>query len=538
MFDFGKVKAPYPGLRPFEAHESAIFFGREGHTGRLLEILQREHFLSVIGPSGCGKSSLVRAGLLPGLATGALGCGSEWRIAILRPGTNPLLALAQALLTRHALGRELLGEENLPQEEKEVTAHAALVAAELRLGAEGLTRRVQIAIKRQPEGATPLNLLLLVDQFEEIFTYADTPDADADDTKAFVDLLLAASKDAASRVYVTLTMRSDCLGHCVRFLELPEAINRAQFLIPRLSHEEMRRAICEPARVFGGKVADALADELTLNVDHNSDQLPILQHALARMWQVAERKNPEAPLLDADCAGEVGGVAEALNRHANEVLASLNPAQQALVESLFQAITARRDNGQEVRCPQTLAAIAAWIGVAAEELKPAISAFAAPDVSFLHHGRELTENSVVDLTHEALIRQWRQLRNWVADEYLRGEGYRRWSQRAFEWKNNGNLLGGAELARAFAWWNPTEDSAAWQPSPHWAARYSSASGEALDEEIRHTRDFLLKSREEEQSQQTNAREQKEAEAATALQRDDQEKIANASKWRLENSLRF
>ncbi len=99
MFEFKEVKAPYPGLRPFEPHESEIFFGREGHTDRLLEILQREHFLAVIGPSGCGKSSLVRAGLLPGLASGALGTGSDWRLALLRPGGQPMLALAQALLS-------------------------------------------------------------------------------------------------------------------------------------------------------------------------------------------------------------------------------------------------------------------------------------------------------------------------------------------------------------------------------------------------------------------------------------------------------
>src|SRR5262247_3323134 len=110
MSEVLEVTAPYPGLRPFEPHESEIFFGREGHTDRLLEILQRERFLAVIGPSGCGKSSLVRAGLLPGLASGALGTGSDWGLALFRPGSQPLLAMAQALLGVHALGRELLGE--------------------------------------------------------------------------------------------------------------------------------------------------------------------------------------------------------------------------------------------------------------------------------------------------------------------------------------------------------------------------------------------------------------------------------------------
>ncbi|HMZ01610.1 MAG TPA: hypothetical protein PLU79_18325, partial [Burkholderiaceae bacterium] len=98
MFEFKPVERPYPGLRPFEAHEAEIFFGRERHTDRLLTILQRERFLAVIGPSGSGKSSLVRAGLLPGLAMGSLGTGSDWRIALLRPGDRPMRSLAAALL--------------------------------------------------------------------------------------------------------------------------------------------------------------------------------------------------------------------------------------------------------------------------------------------------------------------------------------------------------------------------------------------------------------------------------------------------------
>lgn len=161
MFDYRPVAAPYPGLRAFEPHESEIFFGREGHTDRLLEILQRERFLAVIGPSGCGKSSLVRAGLLPGLASGALGTGSGWRLALFRPGGDPLLALAQALLGPHALGRELVGEARLPKDAEDITADVALVAAELRRGHEGLAGLLEAA--RRPEHAAPLNLLILVD---------------------------------------------------------------------------------------------------------------------------------------------------------------------------------------------------------------------------------------------------------------------------------------------------------------------------------------------------------------------------------------
>jgi WD40 repeat protein len=525
MFEFREVTAPYPGLRPFEPYESEIFFGRKGHTNRLLEILQRERFLAVIGPSGCGKSSLVRAGMLPGLASGALGTGSDWRLALLRPGAQPMLALAQALLGRYALGPELVGEARLPKDADEVTADAALAAAELRRGAEGLASLMQTAASRLPEGSAPFDLLVLVDQFEEIFTYASALGAEADESEDFVKLLLASRADVASRIYVVLTMRTDFLGNCVRFLDLPEAINRAQYLTPRLNREEMERAIVGPARVFGGDVDPDLVPGLIASISHDSDQLPILQHALARMWRAAEEENHDSPLIDTDCTDAVGGVAEALNRHADEVFTSLTPEQQALTEILFRAITERRESaGQDVRRPQTLAAIAEWANVIVEDLKPVIATFAAPDVSFLHYGRELVNKSVIDLTHEALIRQWARLRDWVANEHQRGQGYRRWSQRAVDYQEGtSNLLTGGDLARALEWWDPGVEQSGWQPSTHWARRYSVLQGNEAVDEFEWTRQFLIASRDEEQRRREEAQRRLEEQAKAERQRADRER---------------
>ena len=540
MFEIRPVETPYPGLRPFEPHESEIFFGRDGHRSRLLEILQRERFLAVVGPSGCGKSSLVRAGLLPGLASGALGTGSDWRIALLRPGGQPLLALAQALLGAYALGDELVGKDRLPKDAEDVTADVALIAAELRRGKEGLSCLVQTAAARRPETAEPFNLLVLVDQFEEIFTYAATAGGTDDEAETFVNLLLATRADAACRVYVALTMRTDFLGQCVDYSDLPEAINRAQYLTPRLNRKELEQAIVGPARVFGGDVETGLVDKLIASIHQDSDQLPILQHALARMWQVAEPLNPDSPVLDAKIAEAVGGVDGALDRHANDVLASLTGDRQALAEKLFRAITERRENGgQDVRHPQTLAAIADWAGVPAESLEPVIEAFAVPEVSFLHYGRELTDNSVIDLTHEALIRQWAKLGEWVADEYRRGLGYQRVSQRAAEYRDgiNGRLTGG-DLVRAMEWWNPRDEkplspegrgvtgegsNTGWQPTPPWAQRYSEAKAGALDEEFKLTRQFLIDSRDAEQLKREAEQKRLEQQAEAERQRADKEK---------------
>jgi WD40 repeat protein len=163
--------------------------------------------------------------------------------------------------------------------------------------------------------------------------------------------------------------------------------------------------------------------------------------------------------------------------HADAVLDNLPDEQQALAETLFRAITERRDGGQDVRQPQRLGDIAQWAGVAVDALIPVVQAFAAPEVSFLHYGRELAGNSVIDLTHEALMRQWGRLQGWLAEEYQRGQNYRRWSARALEYRDGrGSLLSGGDLVRALEWWNPAADEAEereprWQPTPHWASRY-------------------------------------------------------------------
>ena len=169
MFEPREPHRPYPGLRPF---------GREAHTSRLIDILHRERFLSVVGPSGAGKSSLVRAGLLPALALGWPGEVSDWRIAELRPGDRPLRRLAEVLLKPEVLGREL-GEFDTASIDSDSAATttataaspepstlAALLEADLRAGPTALAELVADADRARP-GQPPFHLLVLVDQFEE-----------------------------------------------------------------------------------------------------------------------------------------------------------------------------------------------------------------------------------------------------------------------------------------------------------------------------------------------------------------------------------
>src|SRR4051794_16324879 len=266
--------SPYPGLRAFRADESDIFFGREEQTDCLLERLQRSHFLAVVGPSGCGKSSLVRAGMIAALESGFMAdAGSRWRVAEMRPGDRPISRLAGALSASQTWASERAASAE----------ETVFLEAGLRRGPLGLTEMLQETLL-----ATNTNLLLLVDQFEEIFRFREK--GDRDEADAFVALLLATSQQREARVYVVITMRSDFLGDCTLFKDLPEAINGSQYLTPRLTRQQCRAAIGGPAKVFGGDLEPALVNRLLNDFGPDPDQLPLLQHALMRMWTRATER--------------------------------------------------------------------------------------------------------------------------------------------------------------------------------------------------------------------------------------------------------
>lgn len=272
MMESKKVVNPFPGLRPFETDEYGLFFGREGQSDALIERLQRSHFLAVVGTSGSGKSSLVRAGLLPALRGGMMaGAGSGWRIAIMRPGNDPIGNLANALAEKDVL---LEAGGGLPPAEAE-----AVIEATLRRGSLGLVDAARQARLQDHE-----KLLVVVDQFEELFRFraARSLSSTGDDASAFVKLLLEASEQRELSIFVVPTMRSDFLGDCAQFQGLPEAINDGQYLIPRMTRDERRFAITGPVGVKRCKITEPLVNRLMNDVGDNPDQLPILQHALMR----------------------------------------------------------------------------------------------------------------------------------------------------------------------------------------------------------------------------------------------------------------
>ncbi|MFH0340853.1 MAG: hypothetical protein ACHBNF_01740, partial [Chromatiales bacterium] len=464
----------YPGLRPFKREESDIFFGREQHVDQLLEKLGQHHFLAVVGTSGCGKSSLVKAGMLPALEAGFLAqAGAHWYVADLRPGHQPVWALATSLLVSQAFGATRGTEpESL-----------ALLHATLRRGPLGLVEA--LCETPLPERA---NLLVLVDQFEEIFRYRR--DIDSQEADAFVALLVASVKQREVNVYIALTMRSDFLGDCAVFFDLPETINESQFLAPRLTRDQRAAAITEPARVFGGDVEPGLVNQMLNDMGADPDQLPLMQHALMRMWELASGAHSDDQtaqgvgangigrvVLSLEHYRSVGGFLQALSSHADEALAELkDDRQKQVAERIFKRLTKREEGERDTRDPTTLRALVGITEAPVEEVIRVINVFSQPGRSFLTPYLETSPtpalDTIIDISHESLIRQWETLKNWVIDEAKSADTYLRLEETARLYRaKNADPYRGLDLQGALEW-RKTE-----RPTDAWAKRYGAKGKE-------------------------------------------------------------
>jgi energy-coupling factor transporter ATP-binding protein EcfA2 len=261
------ARNPFPGLRPFSAAEASLFFGRQQQIKDLVARLGETSLVAVAGTSGCGKSSLVLAGLLNELAhRRATGAGIEWHPIVLSPGNHPIGNLAKQL------GRAL------HRDGTDSDVRIGPLYGMLKLGGLGLVDAVRAA-QLNPQA----RVIVVVDQFEELFRLNRL--TDPEEASAFVKLLLNAANDSESPVSVVLTLRSDALGNCADFRDLPQAINRGQFLVPKLNREQRKQAIVKPIESLGYQMAPRLVQRVLNDVSDSFDDLPIMQHALTRTWQ-------------------------------------------------------------------------------------------------------------------------------------------------------------------------------------------------------------------------------------------------------------
>lgn len=454
---------PFPGLRPFDAEEGHLFFGREKEIGDLLRRLGSHRFLSVTGTSGCGKSSLVRSGLIPSLHSGLMvKTGSSWRIAVMRPGEDPIGHLAAALDHPDVLGQ---GGEL-------ASTSRVLLEATLRRGSLGIVDAV-----RQAHLLPYENVLIVVDQFEELFRFRRSGDIPRDEAVAFVKLLLEATQQKTFPAYVVLTMRSDFIGDCMRYPGLPEAVNEGQYLVPRMTRDGLRLAITGPVAVAGEEIAPRLVLRLLNDVGDNQDELPLVQHVLMRTWDHWSRHGQHGTPIDLANYEAVGTFKNALSIHAEEAYEATGSERgKRNAERIFRALTDTFTDPRGVRRPTSVADLAAICEVPEAEVIEVVEVFRRPGRSFLMPPASvpLTPDVVVDLSHESLMRCWTRLITWAEQERASTAMYVRLSREA-TWYEEGaaGLWDDPELELGLRWRREN------RPTEAWARRYSDTFDRAM-----------------------------------------------------------
>jgi WD40 repeat protein len=332
-----------------------------------------------------------------------------------------------------------------------------------------------IDIYQQAQLGEGVNLLVVVDQFEELFRYRQlrTGQQDAiysasEEATAFVNLLLEAKQQNTYPIYIVLTMRSDFLGDCAQFPGLTEAINAGQYLVPRMTREERRAAISGPIGVSGAEISPVLLTRLINDVGDNPDQLSILQHALNRTW-ARWKFQGGGGMLDLPHYEAIGTMAHALDQHAEKAYAELDTERkQQLCEKIFKALTDKATDSRGVRRPTTLSTLCALTDATAAEITAVIDVFRTPSRSFLMPpiGEPLRAETVIDISHESLMRVWQRLMAWADAEAQSAQTYHRLAETSMLHKaGRARLWQDPDLQVALDW------RAKEQPNETWAHRY-------------------------------------------------------------------
>ncbi|CAN5660653.1 hypothetical protein BH18ACI5_BH18ACI5_00630 [soil metagenome] len=495
---------PFPGLRPFEASETHLFFGRDGQSSEIVARLERRRFVAVVGTSGSGKSSLVRAGLLPMLEGGFMpGAGSFWRFAVMRPRDDAIRSLSLALA-----GPTVLGGDTADS-----SLRGPVIEAVLRRSSRGLIDAFTQARLESNE-----NLLVVVDQFEELFRFRQLgAGKQSDDGAAFVSLLIEAARQREHPIYVVLTMRSDFLGDCAHFRDLPETLNDGQYLIPRLNREQRRAVIEGPIAVSGAAIAPRLTQRLLNDAGENPDVLPVLQHALMRTWDQWKAAGALTRPIDLEHYVAVGGMANALSRHADQAyleLAAIAGAQ-AMAQTMFRSLCERGADYREVRRPTRLVDLCEIAHADIASMTKVIDAFRSGGRTFIMPGwpAQLDPETVIDISHESLIRQWQMLRDWVQQEARSAALYQRLRQTSQLWPENAALWRNPDLERALIW--EREEA----PGAAWAARYGTREEFARAIEFLRASETASREENERNAEATRLANERELEMRTQRERE-------------------
>lgn len=428
----GPSVCPFRGLQVFEEENAEFFFGREALAQHLVEALREDRFLAVSGPSGSGKSSLVRAGVIPRIRAGALPGSAAWDILLFKPGTHPLDTLAAQVVP-------LLGAQLDP-----IAARDSLLGS-FRRDERGLHNAVQVAVAGAPPGK---RVLVIADQFEEVFTLC----RDETERAAFISNLLYAASIPGGQTLAILTLRSDFLGRCTQYPDLAARLSRLALVGP-MDQSDLRRAMTAPAEKVGLFYEKGLVETILDDLGSEPGLLPLLQHTLLELW---ERRR--GAWLTTDAYHEIGGVRGALSKRADAIYASLTPAQQHAARSILLRLTQPGEGSEDTRRHVELTELLPEPAHAADSLQ-VIQQLA--DARLLTTSKDEHGAEIVDVSHEALIRNWPLLRGWIDTDREALRTQQRVTEAAAEWaaqkRDPSYLYRGARLAAAEEWSNAHPD---------------------------------------------------------------------------------
>lgn len=379
------AECPYRSLEPFDEAHAAYFFGRDDLIAALTAAAQTQPFIAVVGPSGSGKSSVVRAGLIPSLRRDA----TPWRHILFTPRKAPLEELARALV-------DLKGVEGFGQRQRDIGDLAALLAHE-----PGAIRRALTEIQADQPA---VQLLLVADQFEEIYA----PGVPAAAQQQFITALLAAA-EADPRIHVLIAVRADFYNLILADPQLSRWVDKHQVSVPPLAAEDLRAAIEAPAHLKGRRFQPGLVDRIVRDALGQPGSLPLLQFALAGLWQ---RQTATGELTHA-AYDALGGVAGALSQAAETTYQAYAQGRQAeLLGHLFVRLVQPGVNTQDARRRVARQELEASFEGAATPIWQVIGDLAAARLLVVDRD-PATHEETVEVAHESLVRNWPRLSAWV-----------------------------------------------------------------------------------------------------------------------------
>lgn len=416
---------PYKGLEYFDFNDEdpKYFFGREALTEQLLDRVRTNNFIALVGASGNGKSSVLRAGLLHQLNLGKIEGGKHWRIRIARPDRKPLRNLARSFVD--------------PDAPDDVQARQLNNAEELlEKGANGL--RCLVETDKAPK------TVLVIDQFEEAFTRCE----DLAERERFFACLMQALAETDDRLCLVIAMRADFVGKCFErvYSGLSVCLRQSIAVLP-MEPDELKSAICKPAEQVGLVVEETLVADVLDDIAGAPGSLPLLQYTLMELWNRSEGKELTLAAYQA-----LGGIEGTLDRRATEIYNGFSEAEQKTTRHIFQQLTQLGEGTEDTRRRVLLDNLIAEPQHPAERVHWVIGVLSAKENRLLATDRDEKGGAIIDVAHEALIRYWKLLRQWLEGNRDLLRQQRRIEASAVAWRERGEakdyLLQGRLLSDA------------------------------------------------------------------------------------------